>query len=394
MAFLRQFNLYGKQRSNEPHKIKEVVMAYKVRFVDYPAQYHSMESEIDTAIKEILSKGDLILREQLKQFESNIASITGADYAVGVNSGTDALYLSLRAAEVGAGDEVITVAHTFVATVAVIVHCGARPILIDVSEDYNMNMELMEQAITSRTKAIVPVHLNGRLCDMENLMRITAKHNLIVIEDAAQALGATFNGQKAGSFGLAGCFSFYPAKIIGAAGEAGIVTTNDSQLAEKIFLLRDHGRKSKNELACFGFNSRLDNLQAAILNVKLKYLDRWIERRREIARMYHQGLSGIPGLKLPPPPQDNGQYFDVFTYYVIQSNRRDELVAHLNEDGIEIIVSWPKPMHHHPALGLGHFRLPQTEKISREVLSLPLNTELTNEQVDYVIESVRRFYGM
>jgi len=367
-------------------------MNYKVPFIDYPRHYHRLEGEIDAAIKEVLSRGDLILRDQVRQFERNMASFLGVDYAVGVNSCTDAMHLSLRAAGLGQGDEVITVAHTFVATVAVIVHCGATPVLVDVGDDFNMDVEQLEEAISPRTKAILPVHLNGRCCNMEKLMDIASKHNLIVVEDAAQALGATFDGKKAGTFGLAGCFSFYPAKLLGAAGDAGIVVTDDKELAEKIRLFRDHGRETKEDIAFFGFNSRLDNLQAAVLNVKFNYVAKWIERRRELATIYHRGLSDLLGLRLPPPPGSDGRYFDVFTNYVVRAQERDKLVTYLNERGIEVLVSWPKPLHHQQALGLGHFHLPETERISKEVVSLPLNTEISDEQVEFVIESIRNFY--
>ncbi len=214
----------------------------------------------------------------------------------------------------------------------------------------------------------------------------------MIIEDAAQALGASFDGQKAGSFGLAGCFSFYPAKILGGVGDGGMVVTNSGEIAEKIRLLRDHGQqRASGEILFYGFNSRLDNLQAAVLGVKLNYLPDWIERRREVAMLYEKCLSDLPQIKTPPPPQP-GRYFDVFTNYVVRAQERDRLVAHLGECGIEILVSWPKPMHHHKALGLQHFHLPETEQISKEVLSLPLNTEISNEQVGFVIESVRNFY--
>ncbi|MBI2328723.1 MAG: DegT/DnrJ/EryC1/StrS family aminotransferase, partial [Chloroflexi bacterium] len=316
-------------------------MNYKVPFVDFPRHYHGLEGEIDAAIKEILCGGDFIMRQQLRDFEEHIASFLGVDYAVGVHSCTDAMHLSLLAAGVGPGDEVITVAHTFVATVAAIVHCGATPILVDAGKDCNMDMAQVEKAISPQTKAIIPVHLNGRLCDMERLMKITRKHNLLVIEDAAQALGAAFDGKKAGSFGLTGCFSFYPAKILGGIGDGGIVVTDDSELAEKIRLLRDHGRETKEDIAFFGFNSRLDNLQAAILDVKLKHLPQWIERRRELALVYEQGLCAIPQITTPPPPQP-GRYFDVYTNYVVRAEERDKLVSHLGQCGIEILISWPK----------------------------------------------------
>ena len=368
-------------------------MAYKVPFVDYPKQYRSIEKEIDAAIKEVLLNGDFILREQLRQFENNIASLLGVHYAMGLNSGTDALYLSLLAAGIGHGDEVITVAHTFLATVGAIVNRGAKPVLVDVKQDFNMDVGNIEEVITSRTKAVIPVHLNGRTCDMAKLMKIATKHNLIVIEDAAQALGAMFDGEKAGSFGLTGCFSFYPAKLLGTAGDGGLVTTNDQKIAEKIRALRDNGRvMGRDEVVGYGFNSRLDNLHAAILDVKLKYLPQWVERRREIAGIYHQGLSDISELQLLPPPQAEDRYFDVFQNYVIRTKQRDELVNHLRENSIEILISWPIPMNHQKALKLSHFKLPETEAISREVLSLPMYPELDNEQVEYVIQTIRDFY--
>jgi dTDP-4-amino-4,6-dideoxygalactose transaminase len=367
-------------------------MSYKVPFVNYPEHYRRIWDETMAALTDVLSHGDLIMRAHLKQFEDSIAVMCGSKYAIGLNSGTDAIWLSLVAAGIKPGDEVITVAHTFVATVAVIIHCGAKPVLIDIGDDYNMDVSQLEAAVTSRTKAVIPVHLNGRCCEMDKLMEIADRHKLIVIEDAAQALNAGFDGKKAGSFGLTGCFSLYPAKLLGAAGDGGIVVTDDEDIAQKIRLLRDHCvERATGAILDYGFNSRLDNLQAALLNVKLKYLPRWIERRREIAGIYQQKLSGIPGLTLPPPPQD-GRYNDVFTNYAVLSASRDKLVSHLQASGVETIVSWPRPMHHHPALGLGHFRLPRTEKISREVVSIPMYPEMSNEQVDYVIKSVCSFY--
>ena len=366
---------------------------YKVPFVNYPEHYRRIWDEVIKAITEVLSKGDLILRDQLRQFEESIASFVGVKYAVGVNSGTDALFLSLKAAGVGPGDEVITVAHTFVATVTTIVHCGAKPILVDIGEDMNMNVNQVEKAITPKTKAIIPVHLNGRMCDMEKLMEIANEHDLLVFEDAAQALGATFDGKKAGASGLTGCFSFYPAKMLGAAGDGGIAVTDNEEIAEKIRLLRDHGyQRSTGEMLCYGYNSRLDNLQAAILDMKLRHLPEWIKRRRELANLYHQGLSDLSELKLPPQPDSNDRFFDVYQNYVIRAKEQDKLVAHLRESGVEILVSWAKPMHHHDALGLKHFHLPKTEQISNEVLSLPMYPELSDEQIKFVIESVRDFY--
>jgi dTDP-4-amino-4,6-dideoxygalactose transaminase len=364
---------------------------YRVPFVDLPTHYARLEPELLPVIQDTLRRGDVILREQLRAFEKNLAAFVGTTCAVGVNSGFDAIHLSVRAAGIGPGDEVITVAHTFVATVAAIVHVGATPVLVDVGEDFNMDLEAFEGAITPRTRALIPVHLNGRLCDMERLMRVAQAHGLAVIEDAAQALGATLNGQKAGSFGLTGCFSLYPFKMLGAFGDGGIVTTNDLEIAQKISWLRDHGQdRVAREYRCFGFNCRLDNLQAALLDVKLRHLPAWIERRRAIARMYHDGLSRIPQLRLPH--FSDSRFYDVYQNYVIRAEQRDELAAHLEDSGVETLISWRRPLHHHEALGLSHLRLPETERIGREVLSLPMNTELTDEQVACVIESVWSFY--
>lgn len=363
---------------------------YKVPFVNYPAHYRSMEGKIDAAIKEVLSKGDLILRSHVREFEEAMSSFVGVKYSVGVNSCTDALHLSLRAAGLGEGNEVITVAHTFVATIEAIIHCGAKPILVDIAEDFNMDTQKLEEAITPKTKAILPVHLNGRVCHMERLMAVARKHSLIVIEDAAQALGATFDGKKAGSFGKAGCFSFYPAKLLGAAGDGGLVCTNDDGIAEKVRLLRDHGRQTKDVLAFYGFNSRLDNLQAAILNVKLQYLPQWIERRREIAELYFQGLSGIEEVRLPT--MSGGRFFDVYQNFVLRVAERDRLASYLTEAGVEALVSNPVPLHHQKALGLSDFHLPVTERVAREVISIPTAPELRNDQVKYVIACIREFF--
>jgi len=366
-------------------------MEYKVRFVDMPKHYRILRDEILATIDAVLTRGDVILRDDLKVFEKNIAEFVGTEYAVGLNSGFDALHFSVRAAGIGPGDEVITVAHTFVATVAAVVHCGGTPILVDVGPDFNMDMENLEQAITPKTKAVIPVHLNGRLCDMGKLAAIAEKNNLLIIEDSAQALGANFNGKMAGSFGLAGCFSLYPFKMLGAFGDGGILTTNDPDIAKKVTWLRDHGQdRATGDIRCYGFNARLDNLHAAVLNVKMKHFPDWIKRRREIAEIYRNELELLPAVSLPHFGSD--RYHDVYQNYVIRAQRRDELVDHLRANGIEVLISWPKPMHHHQALGLGQFSLPETEKICREVLSLPMNAEIENDEVRYVCESIRIFY--
>jgi dTDP-4-amino-4,6-dideoxygalactose transaminase len=366
-------------------------MKYKVKFVDMPKHYQSLRKEILNTVDRVLSRGDVILRDDMRKFEKDIAKFVGTKFAVGVNSGFDALHLSVRAGGIGPGDEVITVAHTFVATVAAVVHCGGTPILIDVGQDFNLNADQLEKAITRRTKAIIPVHLNGRLCNMEKIMSIARRHKLLVIEDAAQALGAKFKGKRAGSFGLTGCFSLYPFKMLGAFGDAGIVTTNSQEMAKKITWLRDHGQdRLTGDIRLYGFNCRLDNLHAAMLNVKFKHFPSWINRRREVAERYRQGLRDLTTLQLPH--FGDTKYFDVYQNYVIRAEKRDELVAYLRKKGIEILISWSKPMHHHQALGLKKYKLPETERICREVLSLPMNAEISNQHVDYVIQSIRRFY--
>lgn len=367
-------------------------MKYKVPFVGYKLQYRNLEREINKAIKRVLSRGDLILRSDVEKFEKKLANFVGTRYAIGLNSGTDALFLSLKAAGIGRGDEVITVSHTFVATISTIVQCGATPVLIDIKEDFLMNVEKIEKVITKKTKVILPVHLNGRLCEMEKLMSTARKHNLIVIEDVAQALGASFKGKMAGSFGLTGCFSFYPAKILGTFGDGGAVTTNNSEIAKTVRLLRDHGQRTKTEIVCYGFNSRLDNLQAAILNVKLKYLPKWIRRRRKIAKIYTEGLSKIPEIKLPPFFDSDPKRLDVYQNYVIRAKKRDNLFKYLRKRGIETLIKDPIPNHWQKSLDLRRFRLPNTEKFAKEVISLPMYPELTKGQVEYVIDSVRNFY--
>ncbi|MBI3335005.1 MAG: DegT/DnrJ/EryC1/StrS family aminotransferase [Candidatus Portnoybacteria bacterium] len=366
-------------------------MNYRVPFVNYPLQYKNLEREIDRTIKRVLERGDLILRHDVEKFEKNIASFVGTKYAVGVNSCSDALIFSLMAAGIKTGDEVITVSHTFFATVEAIYHAGAGPVLVEVGEDFLINPNQVEKAVTKKTKAILPVHLNGRVCEMDKIMAIAKKYHLAVIEDAAQALGANYKGKRAGSFGIAGCFSFYPAKLLGAAGDGGAVVTNSKEVAEKIRLLRNHGQKSKTEIVLYGFTSRLSNLQAAILNVKFKYLPQWIGRRRGIAKLYDKGLAGILNIMLPP--KLDSAHEDVYQNYVLRAKKRDELFSCLQARGVETLIKDPVPLHHHKGLGLSHIKLPYTEKLVKEVISLPMYPELTDRQVNYVIKTISIFYG-
>lgn len=367
-------------------------MTYRVPFVDPREHYRRLKGEIDFAINDTLAKGDLVLRQQLRDFEKNLARFVGVNYAVGVNSCYHALHFSLLAAGVGPGDEVITVAHTFVATVSAIIHCGAKPLLVDVRKDYNMDPDQVERAITPRTKAILPVHLNGRVCDMDRIMAIAERYGLLVIEDAAQALGARFQGRTAGSFGLTGCFSFYPFKALGGIGDGGAVTTNDERIARMVTLLRFNGEdRETGEYHYHGYTALLDNVQAAVLDVKLRHLPKWIEHRRQIAELYRQGLEGIEGLHLPHFSEEN--HFDSFQNYVIRSRERDRLRTHLKEKDIETLVHWPKPMWEHKGLGLPDPRLRETVAICNEVVSLPMSAETTEDHVAHASGVIREFFS-
>lgn len=368
-------------------------MAYRVPFVDAKAHYRRLKGEIDSAIADCLTNGDLIYRRQLRDFEQHLAEFVGVRFAVGVNSGYHALQFSLLGAGIGPGDEVITVAHTFVATVSAIIHCGAKPVLIDVRKDYNMDPDAIERAVTPQTKALLPVHLNGRICEMDRIMAIAERHKLTVVEDAAQALGATYNGKKAGSFGSAGCFSFYPFKILGGFGDGGAITTNDPEIARRATLLRYNGEdRQTGEYHYHGYTALLDNVQAAVLDVKLRHLPSWIEHRRAIAKLYHLGLAGIDGIELPRFSEQ--ACLDVFQNYVLRTRYRDELREHLKSGGVETLVHWPKPMWEHQGLGLGDPGLTETAAISREVISLPMSAETTPEQVEVVVECIREFFAL
>ena len=366
-------------------------MNYKVRFVDPGRNYRMIKGGIDAAYDEVMSKGDLVMRDQLRRFEENLAAFTGTNYAVGVNSGYDALHLSLRCAGIKPGDEVIVPAHTFVATASAVVNAGGTPVLVDIGRDYNISVSLIEKAVTPKTRAIIPVHLNGRMSDMDRIMEIAARRNLVVIEDACQSLGAVCGGRKAGSIGLTGCWSFYPFKILGGYGDGGALTTNDPATARMAALLRYNGEdRETGEYHYHGFTCLLDNLQAAFLEVKLRHLPAWIERRRTIARRYHAGLGDIPGLFLPHFPDD--RFYDVYQNYVVRTARRDELFTYLQERGVETLIHWRVPYYRHRGLHLDNGGFPETESVSREVISLPMNVEIADDEVACVIECIKDFF--
>lgn len=365
--------------------------AYRVPFINPREHYRRLKAEIDAAITDTLAKGDLVLRQQLRDFEGHLAEFCGVKYAVGVNSCYHALHFSLLAAGVGPGDEVITVAHTFVATISAIVHAGATPVLVDVRPDYNMDPDAVARAVTPRTKAVIPVHLNGRVCEMDAILKISERHGLALIEDAAQALGATFAGRRAGSFGLAGCFSFYPFKSLGGLGDGGAVTTNDPAVARLATLLRFNGEdRETGEFHYHGYTALLDNVQAAVLDVKLRHLPTWISHRRSIAQRYDSGLAGVGDLCLPK--FDDERFWDSYQNYVIRTSRRDDLFAFLKASGVETLIHWRKPVWAHSGLRLENPGLVETTSICNEVISLPMSAETTPDDVDVAVATIRAFF--
>nr|MBC8277975.1 DegT/DnrJ/EryC1/StrS family aminotransferase [FCB group bacterium] len=335
-------------------------MAYKVPFVDPVKNYHMIKDEIDAIYFDIMERGDFINRKDLEQFEENLAEFVGTKYAVGTNSGYDALHLSLRAAGIGPGDDVIVPAHTFVASASAIVNVGARPVLCDVGIDFNIDVSKIEESISSSTKGIMAVHLSGYMADMVAINEIASRYNLIVIEDACQSLGSIMSGQSAGSWGLTGCWSFYPFKILGGYGDGGAITTNDEKVAAFAARMRYNGEdRDTGEYHGHGFTCLLDNMQAAFLDVKLRHLPNWIIRRKEIAEKYRQALGDIEDLLLPhynDPRRDH-----VYQNYTLRSKQGDEFSDFLKANGIEVLTQFRKPYYKYEALKLADRGFPETE---------------------------------
>lgn len=363
----------------------------KVRFVNPQQTYKNLKKELDAAYFSVMEKGAFIAQSELLRFEQQLADFVGTRYAVGLSSGYDALYLSLIAARIGSGDEIIVPAHTFVATTSAVVRAGAKPILVDVRDDFNIDPECVEKAITKKTKAIIPVHLNGRMADMNPIMNIAKKSKVVVIEDACQSLGATYYGKSAGSIGLTGCWSFYPFKMLGGYGDGGAITTNSKKIADTIRLLRFNGEdRDTGEYHFHGCSSLLDNMQAAFLSVKIKYLPEWIEKRRLIAARYHVGLQGINGLALPHFPEKG--FDDVYQNYVVRSKYGNAFSNYLKLNGIEVLTQFRKPYYKHQGLQLYTKNFLVTDALSKEVCSLPLYPELKVKEVDYIIQIISTFY--
>jgi len=364
----------------------------KIPLVDLKRQYLSIKKEIDEKIKEVIESTRFILGPNVEAFEKEFANYCGVKHAVGVSSGTDALVLSLKTLGIGSGDEVISVPNTFTSTIDSIYHHNAKPVLVDIDQEtYNIDPSKIEEKITNKTKAILLVHLYGQPCDMDPILEIAKEHDLIVIEDACQAHGAEYKGKKTGSFGDVTCFSFYPSKNIGAYGDGGIVVTNNEEIVKKIRMFRNYGQKIKYHHTLIGFNFRLDEIQAAVLRVKLKYLDEWIEKRRENARKYNELLKNISEVTTPFEKKSRKH---VYYVYVVRCQNRDELIKHLGIKGISTGIHYPVPIHlqeSYKFLGLKRGSFPITEKCSDEILSLPMFPELTEEEIEYVVENIKEF---
>jgi dTDP-4-amino-4,6-dideoxygalactose transaminase len=367
---------------------------------DIKQQYATIEAEVSAAVLEVLSSGRYIGGPLVEAFEQQFAAYHGVSNCIGCNSGTDALFLALRALEIGVGDEVITTPFTFVATAEVISAVGAKPIFVDIdTTTFNLDLQQVAAAITPNTKAIIPVHLFGQPVDMTALMAIAQSHNLAVVEDCAQSTGASWDGQKVGSIGHIGCFSFYPTKNLGGCGDGGAITTNNPELATKLRVLKEHGQKNRYYYEEVGVNSRLDTMQAAILQIKLRYLDHWNNQRRAIAAYYQQFLTQVPGIIAPQELAGGVSVWNQYTIRISSEGRngssttyRDSVRSQLQAQGVSSMVYYPHPLHLQPVyqhLGYQPGQLPVAELACHEVLSLPMFPELTHEQQDQVIYALK-----
>lgn len=364
----------------------------QVPFFNYPLLFSEQSDAYMSTLQDVLSRGAYIMQKDLLQFEQNVASYLGCKHVIGVADGTVALTLSLKAAGIGPGDEVIVSTHTFVATAAAVHHVGATPVVADCLPDSMIDPASVRRLITSRTRAIMPTQLNGRTCDMPALLAICEEFGLKLVEDSCQAMGASYDGTKAGLFGVAGSYSFYPAKTLGSFGDGGAIATNDDAVADYVRLMRDHGRGADGRVRQFGHNSRLDNIQAAILDLKLKTYDRAIGRRREIASLYQSRLGTLEQVLLPPAPDADAHRFDIYQNYEIQAESREALRTFLSENGVGTIIQWGGWMlHQFDDLGLVN-DVSYAEGMSKRYMMLPLHHMLSDDDVHYVCDKVIAFY--
>ncbi|MDA9652336.1 DegT/DnrJ/EryC1/StrS family aminotransferase [Pseudomonadota bacterium] len=363
-----------------------------IPFFNYPRLYTDQKTDMLRIFEDVASRGAFIMQSDLLEFEDSFAKFTKSNYALGVANGTDAMELALMAIGLNPGDEIIICSHTMVATASAIVTAGGMPVPVELGYDNLIDPQAIEDAITANTVGIMPTQLNGRTCNMDAIKLIAKKHSLFIVEDSAQALGSTFKGQHAGTFGLAGGISFFPAKVLGCFGDGGGVLIQDKELYHKIYQLHDHGRDTDGEIKSWGRNSRLDNLQAAFLNHGLASYQNIIDKRRSIATLYQEQLGDLEELMLPIAPNMEPDHYDVFQNYELEADDRDQLQAHLKANGIGTLIQWSgKAVHQFPELGF-NIKLPKVEKFFERCLMLPMNIFLSEDEVTYISNAVRGFY--
>lgn len=364
-----------------------------VPFFNYPSVFRSYKVQFMQAFSEIGERGAFIMQQDMCRFEKSLAEFIGVPFALGVGNATDGLHFAVRGAGISTGDEVIVSSHTMIATAAAVHFAGATPIPVDCGSDHLIDPAAVESAVTNRTRAIMPTQLNGRTCNMDALQAIANRHGLVILEDAAQGLGSKFKGRSAGTFGEGAAISFYPAKVLGCLGDGGAVTTNSPEMRDRVYQMRDHGRNENGEVASWGLNSRLDNLQAAFLDFQLKDYPNVISRRRAIAKLYDDRLRDVAEVVLPPAPGADDDHFDIYQNYEIEAESRDELKQYLRDAGIGTLIQWGgQPVHQMKVLGFTQ-DLPYTDRLFTRALMLPMNMSLSDEDVNYVCDVLRMFYG-
>ena len=367
-------------------------MTHSVPFFDYPSVFNAYREEFLSTFENVASRGAFILQEELLRFEYSLADFTGSKFAIGVANATDALEMGFVAGGITKDDEIIICSHTMMATASAVHAAGGVPVPVEVGEDRCIDPDSIEAAITPRTRAICPTQLNGRTCDMDRLAYIADTYGLDIYEDSAQALGSKFNGKSAGTFGRTGCLSFYPAKVLGCFGDGGAILTSDEELYRKLMLMRDHGRSTDGDIEFWARNSRLDNLQAAFLNVQLSRFPKVIERRRNLASLYQLRLGHCSYLQLPPPPDNNSPHFDIYQNFEVLAENRDNLRIYLKEHGVGTLIQWGgRPVHQFTKLGFTQ-SLPRTDSFFNKCIMLPLNMSVTDDDINFVCDRILDFY--
>ena len=370
-------------------------MVYKIKYINLQAQHNSIKNELKKKIDNIFERSAFILRQEVLDFEKKITQLLKVKYCIALNSGTDALLMALSQIKINKGDEIIVPSHTYVASVGAIKHIGAEPVYIDIRDDFNLDPNEIAKKITKKTRAIMVVHLNGRCCEMDKIMKIAKKYKLQVIEDCAQAFGSKFKNKSAGSFGLSGAFSLHPMKNLNVPGDGGFLVTNNKKIYSNVMLLRDHGRiKKKNReiRKSYGLNSRLDNLHAAIALIKLKYFKKWVVKRRSIAKEYIKNLSDLNRHVKLPIYENNSKFYETFNSFVLRVKKRNNLKKYLIKNKIEVFSHIDKGVHLEKYLNRKKITLKNTEKIEKEIISLPIYPELKQKELIFICKIIRKFY--